>query len=280
MGDNTEKEKSVKPTAQGVDNPRPARPRRQPLRLPFDNRRQDAGGWAYDHRVGLFVTIIAYLLFGIVFMGYKVATAPQANVGSMVIDLQTLDALETERDRLEAEVRRNNSHIDWNSIRNVSSNENALNENLRDDKGLDAAEINSSADEVEERMRSNREAYERGVAEARAIRNGGRNGENGDADESDRKVKGSVTVSFSLVKPLRHSRRLIKPAYRCEGGGEVVVDIVVNQRGEVVSAQVASGGDECMRTTAVAAARNSLFDHNDKAPARQSGTITYIFIPQ
>lgn len=254
--------------------------KRPPLRLPFDGRREDMGGWAYDHRVGLFVTIIAYLLFGIVFMGYKVATSPRANVGSMVVDLQTLDALATERDRLEAEVRRNNSQIDWNSIRNVSSNENALNENLRDDKGINAAEINSSADAVEERMRSNREAYERGVAEANSIRHGKAQGERSSDEESDRRVKGSVTVSFSLVNPVRYSRHLDKPAYRCEGGGEVVVNIVVNQRGEVISAQVASGGDECMRSTAVVSARNSRFDHNDAAPARQSGTITYIFIPQ
>ena len=36
----------------------PARPRRKPLRLPFDNRKEDIGSWAYDHRVGLFITII------------------------------------------------------------------------------------------------------------------------------------------------------------------------------------------------------------------------------
>ncbi|MGN0007529.1 MAG: energy transducer TonB [Alistipes sp.] len=264
----------------GGKEKRPAAPRRQPLRLPFDGRSQDAGGWAYDHRIGLFVTIIAYLLFGIVFMGYKVATTSRSNAGSMVIDLQTLDALQAERDRLEEEVRRNNSRIDWNSIRNLSSNENALNENLRDAKGMNAAEINSSADAVENRMRSNREAYERGLAEADAIRHNGKRNDGNSDEESDRKMQGSVTVSFSLVNPVRYSRRLDKPAYRCEGGGEVVVDIVVNQRGEVVSAQVASGGDECMRTIAVASARNSLFDHNDNAPARQSGTITYIFIPQ
>jgi hypothetical protein len=39
---------------------KPVRPRRKPLRLPFDNRKQDIGSWAYDHRVGLFITIIIY----------------------------------------------------------------------------------------------------------------------------------------------------------------------------------------------------------------------------
>ena len=51
-------------------------------------------------------------------------------------------------------------------------------------------------------------------------------------------------------------------------------------QGEVVNASVVSGGDDCMRSTAVQAARNSRFDINDSAPARQNGTITYIFIPQ
>ena len=32
--------------------------------------------------------------------------------------------------------------------------------------------------------------------------------------------------------------------------------------------------------SAVRAARNSVFDINDAAPARHTGTITYIFIPQ
>jgi hypothetical protein len=47
-----------------------------------------------------------------------------------------------------------------------------------------------------------------------------------------------------------------------------------------VSAWVQSGGDECMRQTAIESARNSRFDINNNAPAKQQGTITYIFIPQ
>ena len=54
----------------------------------------------------------------------------------------------------------------------------------------------------------------------------------------------------------------------------------MNRAGEVTHASVASGGDDCMRETAVRAARNSVFDINDAAPARHTGTITYIFIPQ
>lgn len=103
----------------------------------------------------------------------------------MYIDLQTLAEMEQERDRLEREVRerQRQEEIDWRSIRNQASNENALNEKLRDDRGTNAAALNEAAAEAEARMRANREAYEQGLAEERAIRErrreGGRRGTSG-----------------------------------------------------------------------------------------------------
>lgn len=271
-----------KPTATPTEagDARSARPRRRPLRLPFDGRNQDAGSWAYDHRVGLCVTLIIYLLVAIGFVSSKIVMGGRASMQGMYIDLQTVEELERERDRLAEEVRRANEQIDWSAIRNTSSNENALNENLQDDRGTNTSALNSEAEAVEQRLRANRDAYERGMAAANAIGERTEERNNTSEGESDRKVKGRVTVSFSLTNPTRYSRHLIKPAYRCEGGGEVVVNIAVNQRGDVISAQVASGGDECMRQTAIKAARNSRFDYNEAAPSRQTGTITYIFIPQ
>ncbi|MCM1300877.1 MAG: energy transducer TonB, partial [Bacteroides cellulosilyticus] len=45
-------------------------------------------------------------------------------------------------------------------------------------------------------------------------------------------------------------------------------------------ARVTSGGDACMRDAALRAARASKFNIDESAPARQTGTITYVFIPQ
>ncbi len=258
----------------------PKAPRRPRLKLPFDNRREDAGSWAYDHRVGLCVTLIAYLVLMIVFVSSKLVVGRRASQQGMYIDLQSLAELEQERDRLEREVqqRQEQSPIDWRSIRNQASNENALNEALRDDRGTNAAELNEAAAEAEARMRANREAYEEGLAEERAIRE--RRGVKDGAEHRDRKVKGRVTVSFSLTDPVRTSRWLEVPAYRCEGGGEVIVSITVNRAGEVTAARITEGGDECMRAAALEAARASIFNIDSSAPARQNGTITYIFIPQ
>lgn len=250
------------------------------LRLPFDGRKSDAGTWTYDHRAGLCVVVIAYLLLAIVFVSSKIVVGRKPHAQGMLIDLQTLAELEAERDRLEQEVnQRQQDPIDWSSVRNRISNENALNEALPDDRGTPTAELNRSAAEVEERMRANREAFEQGVAEAEAIRNTPEE-EGAPTQRQDAKQKGRVTVSFSLVDPVRTSRHLVIPAYRCEGGGEVTVTITVNRSGEVIDASVCSGSDDCMRETALSAARRSLFNIDANAPARQSGTITYMFIPQ
>ena len=194
--------------------------------------------------------------------------------------MQSLAELEQEKARLEREVRerRAQEEIDWRSIRNQASNENALNEKLRDDRGTNAAALNQAAAEAEARMQANREAYEQGLAEERAIRE--RRGREDGSEHQDRKVKGRVTVSFSLTNPVRTSRWLEVPAYLCEGGGDVVVSVTVNRAGKVVGARVVEGGDECMRESALRAARSSLFNIDETAPAKQTGTITYIFIPQ
>ena len=272
--------KASKTTSDRAANP-PQRPRRKPLRLPFDNRSEDIGSWAYDHRVGLFITIIVYLLIGIGFFASKIVIGRKVSQQGMFIDLQTVEMLEKERDRLAEEVRRANQNIDWSKIRNTSSNENALNENLADDRGTKTAELNSDAEAVEARMRANREAYERGLKDAKRAGERSKDGQkSNDNNKGDKKAKGSVTVSFSFKNPVRYSRYLVKPAYRCEGGGEVVVNAVIDRAGRVISAVVVSGGDECMRQTAIAAAKGSTFDHNVDAPNKQEGTITYIFIPQ
>ena len=257
---------------------RPQRPQR--IRLPFDNSREDAGEWAYDHRIGLCVTIIAYLVLGIIFVGSKLTLGRGSHTDGIYIDLSEVEMLEKERDRLLEEVERNNSRIDWSQFRNLQSNENVLNENLADDRGSRTSELNRSAADAAADMQSNREAYEQGLAEADAL---GRRPE-GDSKQTeqlnnDRRLS-NVTVTLSLKDPVRYRRNLVVPAYQCEGGGEVVVNITVNRAGEVIAASVQSGGDECMRTASLRAARNSTVNIDETAPVKQNGTITYIFIPQ
>lgn len=253
------------------------------LHLPFENRHKDAGEWAYDHRVGLSVMIICYLVLGIVFVGSKIILNDKPHLQGIYIDLQDLETLAEEKERLEREVemKQLQANIDWSSVRNLTSNEALLNENLKDDRGTRTEALNASAREIAEGMESNRAAYEAGLAEAEAILDKGRaKSEDKTTEGQDSKFKGNVTVSFVLKDPVRTKRHLVVPAYRCEGGGEVVVAITVNRGGEVTAAKIVSGGDESMREAALDAAWKSLFNIDMSAPERHNGTITYLFIPQ
>lgn len=253
------------------------------LHLPFENRHKDAGEWAYDHRVGLSVMIICYLVLGIVFVGSKIILNDKPHLQGIYIDLQDLETLAEEKERLEREVemKRLQANMDWSSVRNLTSNEALLNENLKDDRGTRTEALNASAREIAEGMESNRAAYEAGLAEAEAILDKGRaKSDDKTTEGQDSKFKGNVTVSFVLKDPVRTKRHLVVPAYRCEGGGEVVVAITVNRGGEVTAAKVVSGGDESMREAALDAAWKSLFNIDMSAPERHNGTITYLFIPQ
>ena len=137
--------------------PTPSPARRPRLRLPFDKRREDAGSWAYDHRMGLCITLIAYLVLMVVFVSAKIVVGRRVPSQARYIDLQTLAELEKERDRLEEEVKRKQQEdpIDWKSIRNAASNENALNEELKDDRGTNTSALSDAAAETAERVRTN-----------------------------------------------------------------------------------------------------------------------------
>ena len=49
----------------------PRDPRRGRIVLPFDPQPVDLGTWTYEHKVGLCVMIIAYLVLGIIFVTTK-----------------------------------------------------------------------------------------------------------------------------------------------------------------------------------------------------------------
>ncbi len=260
-----------------VPTKRPS-PRGGRLRLPFDDRRQDPIDWIYENRIGLLATVTAMLLFFIVFVSAKIGSHLDKAPDTIYIDMSDVELVEQKLEELKRQ-QQQNEKFDWSSVRNLSSNEGVSNEALEDEKGTDVEALNAAAKAIEAERIANQKAYEKGLKDATTPIYD-KKADKGANEQKDVKVKGRVTVSFSFNNPLRYSRYLVKPAYRCEGGGEVVVSVVLNQRGEVISAQVVSGGDECMRQTAVESARNSRFDINNNAPTKQRGTITYTFIPQ
>lgn len=263
--------------------PRPRPKRRKSMGLPFEPKKQDAGEWAYDHRIGLSMMIAAYLLLGIIFFSSKIVIGSKPHIQGIYVDLQTLEELEAEKERLEREIElKRQSEIDWSEVRNLQSNEAMLNENLKDDRGTQTSELNQAAEDVAARMAANRAAYESGLKEAQAILDAERKSQDkGDNKErKDSKYKGGVTVRFEFKNPTRTKVDLVIPAYCCDTGGQVKLSVTLDQGGNVISARVISGGDEMMRSEALKAARASRFNIDSSAPEKHIGTITYTFIPQ
>ena len=81
----------------------------------------------------------------------------------------------------------------------------------------------------------------------------------------------------------RYHIRLPIPVYLAQGGGTVIVDIVVDRQGNVIEAEPRinkSIREEEIFLYAKAAASRSVFNADPSAPARQKGTIHYTFVPQ
>lgn len=281
----TTKETNIpnKANNEGQQPRRPRPKRRRSMGLPFEPKKQDAGEWAYDHRLGLSMMIAAYLILGIVFFSSKIVIGSKPHAQGIYVDLQTLEELEAEKERLEREIEmKRQSEIDWSEVRNLQSNDAMLNENLKDDRGTQTSELNQAAEDAAARMAANRAAYESGLREAQAILEAERSTKDDEKNKErkDSKYKGGVTVRFNFSNPTRSKVDLIIPAYCCDTGGQVVVSVTLNQGGNVISARVISGGDEMMRSEALKAARASRFNIDSSAPEKHTGTITYTFIPQ
>ena len=81
----------------------------------------------------------------------------------------------------------------------------------------------------------------------------------------------------------RYHRRLPIPIYLSHGGGLVVVDISVNRKGKVTSAEVRENNqqkDPMLEVYAKQAAMRTVFNEDQSASALQKGTISYTFVAQ
>lgn len=261
------------------------------MRLPFGAKRKVSfAEWIYNHRVGLLATVVVYLVLLISFLSYRIMIKP-VPVRQIAIEFMPEQEQKIPQVEQKEEDVKQLQQIEDVQIRNRASNENSkLNSDLRDDRKSNTQQIYDEAERVQQELQKGRDAYEQGLAEISAMQKKSKanskpeqqsstSGKDGKRETA--KQKGNVIVSYDLEN--RNDVFLYKPAYQCEGGGQVVVNIIVNRNGKVLSATVAaasSTSDQCILDMAVQAAKASTFNASESAPDRQKGTITYLFVSQ
>lgn len=99
---------------------------------------------------------------------------------------------------------------------------------------------------------------------------------------SEGAFKGETNISYKLEN--RYDTYIYVPVYLCQNGGVVVVNIVVNPNGNVLSAKIdeesTRTSDACLREAALKAAQSTRFNANKDSPAAQKGNMTFRFVEQ
>lgn len=231
-----------------------------------------------DQKAGLLITAIVHLAVIIVLLLGGIGYSLQRE-NSFVLDFTKQE----EKEELERQVELKQNALDQlesmiaaqrMEVRNVTVNRSTQ---LKDDRNTDADQLYRDAERLAKDLRDGQNRVQEDPEDLV------QDPVTPSKPEPRKKetYSGPSVLSWSLDG--RKATRLPIPAYRCVGAGQVTVIITVNNQGKVIDAKVDNGsssGDGCLRAFATRAARMSLFNASTTAPARQMGTITYVFIAQ
>ncbi|MDD2594590.1 MAG: energy transducer TonB [Bacteroidales bacterium] len=233
-----------------------------------------------EKKVGLYLTLSFHLILLIIMLVVTIHSVV-TNESSFVLDFTKQEQIEEEQKviQLKEEVSRELDAMlstPRSQIRNIAIDANVK---LKDDRSKNPNEVYDQARELQRKL-------DKSKSEAFAMEE--KNDETVDlADkqqqESDKEptYRGPSVISYKLDG--RKAQYLPVPAYKGYGSGDVVVEIIVNQKGRVIQASVMetiSSPDKSLHEFAIEAAKRSRFGASSSAPSRQSGEIVYRFIAQ
>ncbi len=233
-----------------------------------------------EKKAGFYTTIIFHLVVIIICL----LTAIQKVVSeetSFVLDFSKLEELERveKQEELKAQASKElddllSGNASSSAYRNVAVDRSSR--ALKDDRFKNPNQVYDEARELQRKLDASRAAAQREQgADEDAVT------QDNLTDSNAPQYKGPSVISYSLDG--RKAVSLPVPAYKCQGGGDVSVQIQVNRKGYVVSAAViesVSSSDECLIRSAVAAAKRSRFRASSSAAEKQVGEIVYRFIAQ
>ena len=223
---------------------------------------------------GILGTVSVHLLVLIIFLLARLDKVHNIHREPIVIEFdeetyKTLEQLMKESELKESDVKDLSQEV----IKNIAVNTaNQIEEKISTDKYIEQLKEELNIDDLNQQ-------HDRSLVEDPILQD--EKPEEDKQEESKYKYyKGPTRINFFLEG--RTERYIHIPVYKCQGSGMVVIDIVVNQEGQVISTSVASSNtsEECVITTALQSAGISSFNIDMNASPRQSGTISYEFVAQ
>lgn len=233
-----------------------------------------------EKKVGFYTTVIFHLVVLIIFLLTAIHGVVSEET-SFVLDFSKLEEQERieKQEELKAQASKElddllSGRTSTSAYRNVAVDRSS--QPLKDDRFKNPNQVYDEARELQRKLDASRAAAMREQGSDDVAVN-----DNNLPDSDAPQYKGPSVISYSLDG--RKAISLPVPAYKCQGGGDVSVQIAVNRKGYVVSAAViesVSSSDECLVKSAVAAAKRSRFRASSTAPDKQIGEIVYRFIAQ
>ena len=232
-----------------------------------------------DQKAGLYITAIVHLAVIVILLLCQIGYSVQRE-NSFVLDFTKQEEKEAQEQK--EELHRNAleqlesmlSAARTQPVRNITVNRSQL----KDDRNTDADQLYRDAERLAQDLR---DGQNRQMEDPEDFVQDPVTPPSDPKPRKQEAYSGPSVLSWSLDG--RKATHLPIPAYRCVGAGEVTVIITVNNQGKVMDAKIddgASSKDGCLRSFATRAARLSKFNASTTAPARQLGTITYLFVAQ
>lgn len=235
-----------------------------------------------EEKAGLYLTVIFHLILLIIILAYSIHRTVSQET-SFVLDFTQQEELERQREiqafkeSVSAELDELIAQSRQSTPRNVAVDASRSGERLRDDRSANPSEVYDEARRLQEKLDASRREAQRALDSEDDVDLGSKKEESA----SKETYVGPSVLSYRLDG--RKGQSLPIPAYKCVGGGDVTVAIIVNRKGYVTAVKVVeatSSSDVCLQDYAMKAAKRSRFTASSTAPERQAGEIVYRFIAQ
>jgi hypothetical protein len=243
-------------------------------------------GFFRDNLIGILSTLIFHILLLIFFLLFKIDSFRQIKDLGVVLDFTyEMEEREKETDLSPEEMAQiamyerllERAMRESNQPRNISEQ---LEKKISTDDFVNEVEQllkESRSEEEKKRLQEMEELLAIGVTVPE---------KKPDDLEHIQEFKGPTRISFEFNEPPydRYGAHIPVPVYKCQGGGVVEVEIIVDQSGNVTSAKpliIGTPNDaSCLAEAAVKFAMISKFTANPGAPKNHKGKIRYSFVAQ